>query len=267
MRTVIAALDRSPVAGEVLAAATRLAGLLDASVVVVHACGENEPDWDEPSDVGLMIRAVTGPAADAILDALAPEEVVLGVVGARGAPGGKRPAGSTALAVVTKTTKPVVVVPPKSLATGASPIAKILVPLEGTVGAGEAVQDMVRALVGPGVAIVAVHVFDPASPPLFLDRPEHDLGVWTSEFLTRQLGEHGDRMVLRTGNAATLIAGVGAEEGADLIVLSWGQDAAAGRAATVQEVLARTDIPVMLLREPEGRPPGSPVDALAPGSR
>jgi hypothetical protein len=62
------------------------------------------------------------------------------------------------------------------------------------------------------------------------------------------------------------VAEVCAEQGSDLIVLSWSQDSSAGRAHVIREVLGASSVPVLLLPV---TPPemADPIKASSPKER
>jgi hypothetical protein len=77
------------------------------------------------------------------------------------------PAGSTALAVATRVTKPVVVVPPEPRDPPSAGLQRVLVPLDGTATTASAVEQVTRWFAGSDVGIVSLHVFDVATVPSF----------------------------------------------------------------------------------------------------
>ena len=131
MKRVLAAIDVSPCAPVVLASARSIADLFEATVVALHV-RENGADAARRAavDAGVELREATGSPIEAITAAAEDPDVVAVVLGARGHHGGPRPAGRTALEVITRVNKPIVVVPP-----GGAPrpsITRVLTPLEGS---------------------------------------------------------------------------------------------------------------------------------------
>jgi nucleotide-binding universal stress UspA family protein len=177
-------------------------------------------------------------------------DVALAVVGVRGHPAGRRPAGSTALAVATSAAKPVVVVPPEPRDPPPAGLHRVLVPLDGTADTARAVEQTMGWFAGSGVEIVSLHVFDATTVPRFWDRPEHDHAAWTREFLARNAPVAGARLEVRSGWPADRVLEVASAERADMIALGWGRRLAPDRAAVVREVLTRTPVPVILLPRP-----------------
>lgn len=248
MSTILAAIDASAAALPVLDTAATLGGTLRLPAVAFHV-RQDGPEAERllADRVGLELRLAAGVPAEAIVAALAGEEVALAVLGVRGHPAGRRPAGSTAMAVATRATKPVVVVPPEPRDPPPPGLTRILVPLDGTPAAARAVEQATRWFAGSGVEVVALHVFDAATVPRFWDRPEHDHDAWSREFLARNCPAPGSRLRLGTGWPAGRVLDVAAAERADMIALGWRRRLAADRAAVVREVLARTPVPVVLL--------------------
>lgn len=247
MQVVIAAVTDDSTAPSVLAEADRMSSLLGARTEVVHV-EEEPPDpraADRLAELGADIKLLRDPVVEGIVDEMAGDGVLLGVIGCRGTPHRYRPLGSVALGVMTMTAKPLLVVPPDARE-HPGPVARAVVPLEGSEVASQAVAETVRDLVGAQAEVVVVHVFEEATAPRFLDRPEHDLGAWADEFLVRHVGPGVGRLTWRTGGTARRILEVADEEDADLVVLSWGQQFT-GHGAVVSAVLGGAAMPVLLL--------------------
>ena len=248
MSMILACIDASAAARPVLQAAVALGQTLALPVVALHVCGDDvEPPRQFADAAGVQLRVATGAAIDTITAALAEEEVALGVLGVRAVPGGRRPAGHTALAVARHTTKPLVVVPPVPRDPPPAGLHRVLVPLDGTGAAARAVQQATSQFAGSGVEILALHVFDAATVPRFWDRPQYNHDAWGEEFLARWCPTPGARLELRAGRPGGQVLEVAAAQGADMIALGWSQDLAPDRAAVVREVLTGTDVPVLLL--------------------
>jgi nucleotide-binding universal stress UspA family protein len=94
-----------------------------------------------------------------------------------------------------------------------------------------------------------LRVHSPATVPAFADHEPHAALAWEREFLSRYISTPHDRITLvrRLGVPADDAVAVARETGADLIVLTWSQHLAPGRAQVVSETLAHSDIPVLLL--------------------
>jgi nucleotide-binding universal stress UspA family protein len=247
MSKVVAAIDNSAAAGPVLAVAAAFAELVGTEVEALHAVGEEDrPPKGLPLHAGVPLREVPGPAVDAILAAGAPDDVAALVLGARGTPGGRRPVGATALAVITSLAKPVVVVPPDA---APGQLGRVLVPLEGTLSTSHAPTTMLDLASARTVDVVVVHVHDEASLPSFTDQPQHETSAWAEEFVARYWpwGVDDVRLETRVGRADEEIIGAAADLGVDVIALGWEQELGAGRAEVVRAVLEHARIPVLLV--------------------
>lgn len=245
-RTVLAALDASPAARAVLDAAIGIATLMEAEVEALHV---RQDDLETPTWLaehrGVRLHVVTGPVGPALLDAIDAEAVVAAVFGARSTPGGRRPAGHTALHVLERATKPVVVVPPE-LASPPRTYRRLLLPLEGRPESSAPILECLCPLVSDDVELIVLHVFTEATMPRTLDRPQRDLALWSDEFMARYCPA-GTRIELRTGPVGVAVAEMCAEADVDLVVLSWAQDISPGHAAVVHHLLDRGQVPVLLL--------------------
>lgn len=247
MSVVLAALDSSAAARPVLETALGLGQLTGARVEAVHVQdGPSETPETLAARSGVPYRLLEGPAEAALLLELAAPQAIAAVLGARGTPGGRRPVGRTALRVLERAGKPVVVVPPEAAGVSPRSLRRLLVPLEGTDSSSRPVLDCLCPLLVGEVELVVLHVFTDHTMPRILDRPGRDLELLGSEFLARHC-PRASGIELRTGPVAPRVAEVGAEQAADLVVLSWSQDSSSGRARVVRDVLGHSVIPVLLL--------------------
>lgn len=222
--------------------------------------------------IGCGWAVVHGPSAGDLLRALEQPEAVALVVGPE--PAAAPPFGARTRMVVEGARKPVVVVPPGAVVPPA--IRRVLVPLEGTADSARPVEEMLRPLLPPTVRIRVLHVFTPATVPRMLDRPVRDLELLGHEFAARHC-PLAHEVELRHGSVAARVAESACAGGADLVVLSWSQDASGDRARVVRSVLAASPVPVLLLpaRRAAGGPDGTKVPVgrrgagaiLAPGRR
>jgi nucleotide-binding universal stress UspA family protein len=248
MITVLAAIDTSACAQPVLATVARAATLFDAASRALHV---REDDSQQPARLAraaaIELRETTGQPVPAIIDAAADPDVAALVIGARGVHGGPQPAGSTALEVITRVPKPVVVVPPHGRRSGA--FGRILVPLEGSRESSQALAETVELAHRGDLEIVALHVHTPATVPAFSDQPHHEIRTWEREFISRfARGAHTEvRLIRRLGTAADDVVTVAHDTDADLIALAWSQSLDPGRATVVRHTLARSAVPVLLV--------------------
>jgi nucleotide-binding universal stress UspA family protein len=255
MTKVIAALDNSLAAKPVLATVLALGRLLDAEPELIHVNVDGDRTARSAADAaGLPLQTVAGPVLDRLLERGRAEDVVAMVIGARGTAGGRRPLGSTALAVATSLQKPIVIVPPN--APPSPELRRVLVPLEGNVPASRVPHAIVALGRKAELDVVVLHVHEETSLPTFTDQLQHERQTWAREFLTRYCpwGVSRVRLETRLGRSEELVPLVAGETSADLIVLGWAQELAEGRAPVVRAALARGRVPVMLV----------PVQASAP---
>jgi nucleotide-binding universal stress UspA family protein len=264
MPTVLAALDANASAKPVLDTALAIATLFDATATALHVREDGAGAARELTGAaGIELREVTGSPVDQIVAATRRPGVAALVLGARGVHGGPQPAGHTALEIITRAPKPVVVVPPQ--AQPPKRLARILVPLEGTSASSRALEDTLKLAHRQRLEILVLHVHSPATVPAFSDHEPHATRAWDEEFLARHVSAPRERVTLlrRLGVPADDIVTIAREAGADLIVLAWNQNLAPGRARVVSETLAHSDVGVLLLPaplSPHDKRPGGSVD-------
>lgn len=248
MRSILAALDASAVARPVMEAAVALAELTGAEVRAVHVGGAGSsevPQW-LASRGAVPLKIVEGPVEAGLLDEIADPGVIAAVLGARGTPAGRRPAGRTAVRVLERARKPMLVVPPEAVWDPSRRFCRLLIPLEGTHATSRSVSDGLMPLLRSDVELVILHVFTAETTPKVLDRPVRDLEMLGAEFLATQL-PGATRVEMHSGPVGATVADVCERDGADLVVLSWSQDSSPGRAAVIRDVLGHSVVPVLLL--------------------
>lgn len=245
MPTVLVAVDDSPAARPVLATGAAVARLCGAEARAVHVREHGSLGPQALADrLGVPLDVGTGPVGDRLLTALADDEVVVGVVGARATPGGARPVGHTALRLLEHARTPIVVVPPDA-DPDAGAIGRILVPLEGSTPSSDAVlHALVPLLAGP-VELVALHVVGSGSA-LVLDHSRWDLDLWKEEFRARHCPVAA-RVRVASGSVGDAVREATEREAVDLVALGWGQDLGPDHAAVVRDVLSHSRLPVLLL--------------------
>lgn len=248
MSVLLAAIDASPCAEAVLAFARPLADLFGARPVAMHVREGSEESARQRADAaGIELRLASGSPVQTIVREGARSDVVALALGARGSSSGPLPAGRTALSVIAAVDKPLAVIPPGCR--GIERIGCVLVPLEGTLEGSEAVGEIAALARRHGACVEVLHVHGPEEAPPFIDQAHHAHSAWEQEFLARFLDLPGDALSvsLRVGEAGENIASVAAEIGADLIVLAWSQVLSGGHAPVVREVLAASEVPVLLV--------------------
>ena len=249
MTRVIAAIGGTGAMQPVLTAADITAVVYKGAVDAVHIGPAGAAD-DLLLEVGSRpVRYLAGDVVETLVSEIGAQDVLAAVVGAREHPSDDpaRPAGHVALEVATRVEKPLLLVPPEWRGPRSGRALRLLVPLDGSDESSITVRALVNRVASTDTEIVALHVFDEESTPLFLDHPEHDLPAWAHEFLRRHCDEPGSKLAWRTGPAGAGIADAADSEEVDAVVLGWHQVLSAGRAKAVREVLARAKVPVILV--------------------
>lgn len=243
MSTVLAAIDATPAARSVLATAKAVGQALHLEVSALYV-GKSPSQADEyAQEYGLPLLVVRGRPDVQIIAAGERPDIDLVVLALHGLPGRNEP-GQTARAVATRLTKPVLVVPPDA------PIRevprKVLIPLDGSRGVSAAVRPLIATYVAAGAEVIAVHVFEPDTVPMFLDGVPDEI-AWRDEFLSQHCADLGIRLETRPGPTVLALLDVATAEDVDVIALGWQQNLAPERAVVVREVLQRARRPVALI--------------------
>jgi nucleotide-binding universal stress UspA family protein len=250
-QTVIGFIEADPSALPVIAMAGLLADVLSASVEAVHVGDESGIEVrDIARTAGVPIRVIPGDPIEQIVAEMSSGVVQAGAMGARGQPGGPRPAGHTALNVITRVDQPIAVVPPQAKVPTESDMDRILIPLDGTPSSAEAVDRLCEAFAQSGVEIVVLHVFDESTTPRFWDQPHYAAEAFGDEFLARFMRHPGARVSLRSGAPREGVLDAASRESVDVIALGWSQSLVAGHAEVVRHVLSESPVPVLLIPTP-----------------
>lgn len=248
MSKVIAAIDNSLAAQPTISSALALGRLFDAEVELLHVMTDGQRNVRSAAEAaGLPLRTTPGPVAERLVEVGQARDVAALVIGARGTPAGSRPLGSTALTTATSLAKPVVVVPPDARPPAA--FKRVLLPVEGDPSAAFPPRAIVELTRGAEIDVVVLHVHAEDSLPAFTDQPQHEQQAWAREFLRRYCpwGIGSVRLETRVGRVDELVLRAAEETRAELIILDWAQELAAGRAPVVRAVLGRGRTPVMLV--------------------
>jgi hypothetical protein len=198
------------------------------------------------SMAGLSLRRLSGPVVKTILAELAAPNVIAGVLGVRGLPMGRRPAGRTVRQVLELTGKPVVAVPPETVGECPRLFRRILAPLDGTERAAASASGALDALVGVDTEVVVLHVFDGRARPPIDNHPREEFPMWSEEFLDRALPGTRARLECRSGYAANHVVEVSEQEDVDLVIVSWAQ-VLEGHGDVVRALLSRSKVPVLVM--------------------
>ena len=273
---VLLALDGSPAAATALPLGRTVADQLEATVEVLHVAGEDRPDpdlWqrlhgDLRSGEVVQVRSHAGEPAAAILrTARAPgvDLVVLTTHGRVIEP--DRTLGRVAQAVVARTTRPILLLRPESVESGASPMAplrRLLLPLDGTPTTSTALGPAIELACRLGASIDLLYVASADEPmahepgsigaPRYVDQPQHEWPAWADQVIRHLSICLGGRppglsiqVFLVAGHIAEEIARFAAEHHSDAIVLVRRSHLEVGRARVLRAVLDRTPCPVLLV--------------------
>ena len=201
------------------------------------------------------IAEVTGEPVAAVLAAAGPDDVVALWLPRASEVG----FGPVAAALLARAPQTLLV-----LRQGMRPIAnlrRIVVPLEGSPSASEAMRVTDEAFCGRGREIVVMHVGTADMPdepgslpaPRMVDQEQYEWSSWHEEFTMRfaacpQGGRH--RIVVRVGDPPTMIIAEAARLPADLLVVAWGGVTGAGRSLFVRRLLDEAPCPLLLVPVP-----------------
>ncbi|HUY21865.1 MAG TPA: universal stress protein [Acidimicrobiales bacterium] len=267
-RVLLAALDDTPAAHDVLMTALGTAHLVGATVEVLHVAGGHHSARiaaGAAGAAGVPLRVARGAVAETILGAMDDPTVVGAVVGTRAFRGGPRPAGSVARRVLAGASKTVVFVPPDLRRPTADAPRRLLVPLDGSAEASAGFFELEREL-RPDVEreITVLLTFDGVRPAM-LDHPVRDIPEWGREFLARYCPGERRTFQGRSGNPGDAVIEVADATGSELIVLTSSGNIEGGHGAVVREVLTRSRVPVLVLPVPcrKARSDGTAVTSVS----
>jgi nucleotide-binding universal stress UspA family protein len=262
MTAVLAAIDNSMAGNPVLVTARALARVLGTRLGAIHVVTDRESTpHNAAAAVGVPLRVASGSVVDRLIDAAADDDVAVLVIGARSSLTDPRPLGSTAFAVATSVSKPVVVVPPDGRI--APRLRRVLVPLEGTTSTSLAPRAIIELALDAEVDVIGLHVHGGDESLALTAGQEQD--AWAREFLGRYCpwGIGTVQLERRVGRSDELVPLVAEESGCDLIALGWAGSLASGRAPVVRAALERSRVPVMLVPvQPSGGLP-EPTGAVS----
>ena len=135
---------------------------------------------------------------------------------------------------------------------------RVLLPLDGTREAADAVSATAQMVQNLGLDMIVLHCVHGAAIPRLQDHPQYDPHDRTREFIARYLEPIGEaRLELRVGTPGRHAVDVSQTVDADLIVLGWRRHPTPRRAQTVRSILAHSVVPVMLLPTRSPHPPRS----------
>jgi nucleotide-binding universal stress UspA family protein len=252
--TLLVAVADPSVDQELVAAAQALAAAAgwDARAVHVHEPGGSELGSAEFGDLEVIGLAGDAPVAIPGLAAKASVEAV--AVGLRAESASS--VGHLAEELLARMPAPLLLVRP-----GMRPLTslrRLVVPLEGSPSASEAMRRADDAFCRRGREIVMLHVVTTDVPgeigsfpaPRIVDQEHYEWSAWQEEFCMRfsQCPEGGrHRVCVRVGDPARTIVEEAEANGAELIVLSWRGSFAEGHGAVVRELLDTAPCPLLIV--------------------
>jgi nucleotide-binding universal stress UspA family protein len=246
VRTVLAAIDGSPVSRSVLEVAREVARVLGARLDAVHVTeeGAGAPEVELLS-AETPLRVLEGDPSNVLIAEASGQDVVGIVVGACQQVGRPTPAGHVSLDVIGNVPKPVVVVPPGTPEHWG--LHTVLVPVVGRPAA--ALEDVVTLAENPQLHVVVLRALDELSIPAFEDQPYYDMQTWANEFLARWVpGAAADTAVeVRIGAPEEVVVAVAQEVCADLVAIGRRRDLPSVQAPLVLAALQHSTVPVALL--------------------
>jgi nucleotide-binding universal stress UspA family protein len=243
---VLAAIDNSASAQPVLDCALAAARATNSVVDALHVAEDGERTARALAEShGIQLHQVTGNVVESIWKEGEDDNVLLAVVGARGLPTSKQPVGHVALELITRLDKPVIVVPPD--AGQSQRFNRIVVAINGGSPDRRVLEELIDSLTMDDLEIIVVHVDSEGTVPRFSDQAQHETTAYAHEYLARRFPTLTPvALALRTGEPAEQVLATCDETKADLILISWNQSLAPGRAPTVRTLLEHTHVPVML---------------------
>lgn len=249
MNRILAMVDESPLVPTVLATAAGLARLLHCEVDAVTAVpDETERSRGVPETTtdrfGETTRVVHGDPETALMSELDEPDVIIGVLGTRTLRAHPHLLGHVAHAIVTRTSTPLVLVPP-----GSRPLVAehpvFLVPLDGTQRTSDSVNPIAAMLTAEAGENITLHVFDITTVPMFAPS-RHGSQLLAEEFMARHASGTAQRAEARIGATGQNILEVARQHHVDAILLAWSQNLEAGRAEVIRRVIGEADVPVVL---------------------
>jgi len=243
---VIACIDNSAAARPVLEGARAIAPLFGAQVEAAHVTESDESaDTTTAYTANVPLRTLHGETVDELVNLTQDQEVVAAVVGARGRPLGRQPAGHVALELADRAAALLVIVPPDARVR--EPIQRVLMAVKGTATNARSLERAIELTDVKDIELVVVHVDDEENIPSFSDQVQHETDEFIREFLARYVpAAPAARVALRIGRPADEILDTIDAEQPDLVAIGWRRNAGPDGGLVAREVVARSHVPVLL---------------------
>jgi nucleotide-binding universal stress UspA family protein len=270
---VLAAWDGSTAAATAFPVAQALAQQLDAAVEILFVApktrdrdGDMDAHLDEAKRMGFSVNEAIGDAATEIIRATEEPGVLLVVLTTHGRElESDYRLGSVAEKVVSRTTRPVLIVKPESLAT-ATPrsLKRLLVPIDGTPKTAAALKPVTELAAVLGASIDLLYVSEvehkastergAMTAPLYVDQAHHEWPEWAGEVIHRLATVCADcpegiplRMFLVTDGTGDEIARFATENEHDAIILVRRSRFQPGRAKVIRSVLSQASCLIVVV--------------------
>jgi nucleotide-binding universal stress UspA family protein len=251
MTQLLAALDDSAATAPVTAVARWFGNLFDLEILALHVSedGSGTTARQTADAAGIKFELREGDPARVISQAVDDPDVWAVVLGARGLPASRMPAGHVTLDLIRRATKPVIVVPPDVRVPTADRPMRLLAPVDAARPSAEALCLLLDEMQAPDLELVLLHVLDAQHIPMFANHGMHEEETWCDEFARRTTPSHATqaRVDRRVGHPAHTILAVERELDPDLVVLAWAGNLARGRAAVLKRLLGHATTPLVLL--------------------
>jgi nucleotide-binding universal stress UspA family protein len=270
LQTVLVPLDGSAHATAALPVARGFAGLLHATVAVLHVSDDalvptalvERMKLSYEDMHGCVVEQRSGAAAAAIVEEAGERHAAMIVMCPQirtDLPA--RALGSVAAAVLCTAPCPVVLVPPARGHRGWA-LHRLLVPHDGTPTSAATMGPATDFAAMAAAQVIVLHVATPglAPPsepgtlvsPRYVDQPQHEWPAWAQEFLDRLRAVGGGRngveirLAVAQGDAGSAILDFARQS--DLVVLGWHGVLGPDRARTLRRVIRDTLCPVIVFR-------------------
>ncbi len=250
MAQLLAALDDSAATGPVVAVSQWYAALADLEVVALHVSedGSGHAAHAAADAAGVKFELRQGEPIATLCAAAEDADVQVVVVGARGVPTQRMPAGHVALDVIRTVEKPVIVVPPDARVPSNTRL-RLLAPIDEDVDSANALRRLLEDMSFPDLDLVLLRVFDANHMPKFANHGTYEAEHWAVCLAQSTVPAEAarSRVEMRVGHPAHAILDVERELAADLVVLAWGRKLLGGRASVVRRLLSHATTPLVLL--------------------
>jgi nucleotide-binding universal stress UspA family protein len=246
MSTVVACIDISASTRPVLDCARALAPLFGAHVEAAHVSEVDEPlAANAARSQNVPLRTLHGRTVDELVNLTRDEDVVAAVVGARGQPLGRRPAGHVALELADEVAIPLVIVPPDAHVR--EPVKRVLMAVKGTAARTRSLERAIELKDATDLDLVVIHVDDEETIPSFSDQVQHETDDFIREFVARYVpAAPVSRVELRVGSPADEILRTVESEAPDLLAIGWRRHTGKEGGHVARELVERSRVPVLL---------------------